>query len=236
MIDIRTPEGINICSATITRTGLLVLVILNSLIYVNDLQSKDPGISVNEMPFFDISIASLGCSPDGQELALGTTGGTVCLWGLRSNESTVIKLEGHKGMVASVAYSLCSKWILSGGYDKTVRIWGYQKGKVDNRSCVAVVVAGYSTISSVSWNPVELKEFVTGCKGGSVRVWRVLSGDDGGDVSVQILWGNNVGLLGVSDLTFKGAIGLSPIHKKLLVQRGAIEDSSPVKEGGAIEE
>ncbi|KAF9905209.1 hypothetical protein EC991_001912 [Linnemannia zychae] len=81
---------------------------------------------------------------------------------------------------------------------------------------------------SVAWNPAVTLEFVTGCGDGSLRVWRIGSHDynDGGDVSVQMLWGNDVGLLCASNLTLKGAVGLSPLNQKLLLQRGAIGDST----------
>ncbi|KAG0255238.1 hypothetical protein BGZ95_005817, partial [Linnemannia exigua] len=128
-------------------------------------------------------------------------------------------------------YSPCGKWILSGSEDKTIRIWRFRTGEVSNWSCVAIVGGCSKGITCLSWNPVEALEFVTGCEDGSVRVWRITShdDDDGGDMSVQMLWSNDVGLLCALDLTFEGAIGLSPRSQKLLVQRGAIEDLPPSK-------
>ncbi|KAG0252427.1 hypothetical protein BGZ95_006644, partial [Linnemannia exigua] len=79
---------------------------------------------------------------------------------------------------------------------------------------------------SVAWNPVVALEFVTGCWDGSVRVWRIVSHNvtDRRDVSVQMLCGNDVALLSAMGLTIKGAIGLSSMNRKLLLQRGAYDD------------
>ncbi|KAF9305584.1 hypothetical protein BGZ91_008728, partial [Linnemannia elongata] len=142
-----------------------------------------------------------------------------------------VKLEGHTDEVYSVAYSSCGKWILSGSRDKTVRLWS---GEVDSWSCVAIVSGCLEAVTSVAWNPVVPLEFVTGSDDGSVRVWRILSAE-AGEVSVHMQWGSHTGQLCAADLTFKGAVGLSPIYRKLLVQRGAIDDSL-LPEGDETEE
>ncbi|KAG0263827.1 hypothetical protein BGZ95_003711 [Linnemannia exigua] len=173
-------------------------------------------------------ILSLNCSPDGQEVAIGADDGSVYLWDFQSDKPG-IELEGHSESVYSVAYSPCGKWILSGSEDKTVRLWRFRMDEVNSWSCVTAVAGCSNAISSLAWNPVVSSEFVTGCKNGSVQVWRIVNHDDAdrGDVSVRMLWSNDVGILCASGLTFKGAIDLSQINQKLLVQRGAIDNSLP---------
>ncbi|KAG9065468.1 hypothetical protein KI688_001751 [Linnemannia hyalina] len=168
---------------------------------------------------------SMDYSPDGQRLVLGTDASSVMLRGLQSEEPDV-NLEGHTDAVLSVAYSPCGKWILSGSRDKTAQLWS---GEVDSWSCVAVVNGCSEAVTSVAWNPVVPMEFVTGSDDGSVRVWRI-SNVEAGDVSIRMHWGSHIGRLCAADLTFKGAVGLSPIYRKLLVQRGAVHDSSPPEE------
>ncbi|KAF9118002.1 hypothetical protein BGW39_001594, partial [Mortierella sp. 14UC] len=208
-----------ICIA-LTPAGQIVLGSPNYTISLHDPRAQDPCTSLKEIAMH-CGICSLDCSPDGQELAIGATDCTVYLWDFQSKKPG-IELKGHGRWVDSVVYSPCGKWILSGGRDKTVRIWRFRSGEIGSWSCVAVVDALSDYISSLAWCPVApTLEFVTGCYDGSVRVWRIASHDDGdgGNVSVHMLWGNDIRILCTSDLTFKGAIGLSPINHKLLVQR-----------------
>ncbi|KAG0269029.1 hypothetical protein BGZ95_002218, partial [Linnemannia exigua] len=116
-------------------------------------------------------------------------------------------------------------WILSGSEDKTVRVWRIGADEVSKWTCVSVVVGCSKGNTCLAWDPLVALEFVTGGKDGSVRVWRIANPDhtNGGSVSVQMLWGNDVGHLCASDLMFKDTIGLSLINRKLLVQRGAIQ-------------
>ncbi|KAF9271947.1 hypothetical protein BGZ88_005377, partial [Linnemannia elongata] len=171
-------------------------------------------------PFISDMPHSMGYSQDGQRLVLGTKASSVLIWDLGFDEPN-FKLEGHTDEVNSVACSPCGKWILSGSRDKTARLWS---GETDSWSCVAVVGGCFEAMTSASWNPVVPLEFVTGSSDGSVRVWRI-SVAEAGDVSVRMHWGSHIGQMCATDLTFKGAVGLSPIYRKLLVQRGAIDDS-----------
>ncbi|KAG9069564.1 hypothetical protein KI688_010468 [Linnemannia hyalina] len=155
-------------------------------------------------------------SSDDQRLVLGTDASSVILWDLQSDEPDV-KLEGHTDAVDCVAYSPCGKCILSGSRDKT-------SGEVDSWSCVAVVSRCLEVVTNVAWNPVVPLEFVTVSADGSVRVWRI-SGTEAEDVSIHMHWGSHISQLCATDLTFKGAVGLSPIYCKLLAQRGAIDAS-----------
>ncbi|KAF9909580.1 hypothetical protein EC991_008405 [Linnemannia zychae] len=219
-----------------TPTGLIVLGFDNNEIYLYDPHGQDPCTALKKIPV-DGEVAILDCSPDGQEVAIVVrahkritdmiTTGTVYFWDFQSEMARIELIEDNKG-VFDIAYSPCGKWMVLGGIDGTIRIWRVRFGRVNSWSCVAVVVGCSQTIFSVAWNPAVTLEFVTGCGDGSLRVWRIGSHDynDEGDVSVQMLWGNDVGLLCASNLTLKGAVGLSPLNQKLLLQRGAIGDST----------
>ncbi|OAQ32542.1 WD40 repeat-like protein [Linnemannia elongata AG-77] len=165
-------------------------------------------------------LRTMDYSPDGHRLVLGTDASPVMIWDFQSYKIDV-KLEGHTGAVICVAYSPCGNWILSGSNDKTFRLWS---GEVDNWYCAAVVSRCLEAVTSVAWSPVVPMEFVTGSADGSVRVWRVL-GAGARDVSVRMQWGSHIGRLCAADLSFKGAVGLGPIYRKLLAQRGATGDS-----------
>ncbi|KAF9331887.1 hypothetical protein BGZ91_011920, partial [Linnemannia elongata] len=216
-ITLREMLTATIFCVAITPNGQIVLRSKRDTLSLHDPRAQDPHTTLKEISL-DVDINSLDLSPDGQELAIGGSD-KVYLWNFQSDKPC-IELKGHSS-VYCVAYSPCGNWILAGCYYEEFRIWRFRAGEVSSWSCVSVVGGCSDTIMSVAWNPVVALEFVTGCEDGSVRVWRITSHDDadGGDVSVQMLWGNDLGLLSVSDLSFEGAIGLSPINQKLLVQR-----------------
>jgi WD40 repeat protein len=60
-------------------------------------------------------------SPDGRQVACGGKD-TLALWGLE-NGQVAGALDGHTLSVMSVAFSSNGQWVLSGGLDKTVRLW-----------------------------------------------------------------------------------------------------------------
>ncbi|KAF9325813.1 superkiller, partial [Linnemannia elongata] len=171
-------------------------------------------------------LRSMDYSPDGQRLVLGTKASVVLIRNLQSDKPDV-KLEGHTGAVCSVAYSPCGRWILSGSEDRTFRLWS---GEVDSWSCVTEVSRCLEVVTSVTWNPVVPLEVITGSADGSVRVWRISSAE-AGEVSVRMRWGSHIGQLCAADLTFMGAIGLSSLSQRLLVQRCAVDESRSQERG-----
>ena len=93
--------------------------------------------------------------------------------------------------------------------------------------CVVSVVEGFlGWIRAIDWNPVVQNEFVTGCQDRSVRVWRILDGDNGGNgsVSVELVWGSNICMLSAAGIKLDGVVGLDAGNRRLLIQRGAVGD------------
>ncbi|WP_414530784.1 WD40 repeat domain-containing protein [Nodularia chucula] len=68
-------------------------------------------------------ITSIAFSPDGQTLAISSSGdGTIELWHLGTKE-LINTLSGHSNAIHSIAFTPDGKTIISGGDDKTIKIW-----------------------------------------------------------------------------------------------------------------
>mmetsp|Transcript_61293 Transcript_61293/g.146413 ORF Transcript_61293/g.146413 Transcript_61293/m.146413 type:complete len:633 (+) Transcript_61293:145-2043(+) len=79
-------------------------------------------------------------------------------------------MSGHRGDVYTVAYHPVNNLVVSGGYDKTVRLWDVEKA-VQSRCFYGHEASVTCLAYSAQGNMV-----VSGCKDGTVRFWDVLSG------------------------------------------------------------
>ncbi|KAG0269267.1 hypothetical protein BGZ95_002140 [Linnemannia exigua] len=174
---------------------------------------------LNTKKLVDDKVRSLAYSSRGLQLAISTEKYSIHLWDLRS-EKPSIELEGHVDRIRSVSYSSCDQWIASGGDDRTVRLWSRQQDTVDeSRSYTATVQGFFGEIQKITWSPFVPLEFATACEDGSVRVWRISSGD--GSVTVNMLWGSNLRMLCATNMIIRDGTGLSADQKHLLLQHGA---------------
>ena len=76
-------------------------------------------------------------------------------------------LEGHTNGVRSVAFSPDGKQIVSGSYDKSVRVWDVSTGKE-----LKVLKGHTNVVFSVAFSPGG-KQVVSGSCDESVRVWDI---------------------------------------------------------------
>ena len=73
--------------------------------------------------------------------------------------------------MSSVAYSPCGKWIISGSYDYTVRIWDAATG-----AAVGSPLSGHDGIVwSVCFSP-DGKKIASGAEDKTVRIWDTATG------------------------------------------------------------
>jgi WD40 repeat protein len=92
-------------------------------------------------------------------------------WDAVSGACVVGPLEGHTSTVLSVAYSPDGSKVVSGSYDKTVRIWDAVSG-----ACVVGPLEGHTNgVSSVAYSP-DGSKVVSGSDDRTVRIWDAVSG------------------------------------------------------------
>ncbi|HYU73243.1 MAG TPA: TIR domain-containing protein [Ktedonobacteraceae bacterium] len=87
---------------------------------------------------------------------------------MSSTNSMVNKYTGHTSSVFSVAWSPDGKYIASGSWDRTVRVWEALTGKT-------IVTYTTDLIRSVAWSP-NGKYIASGSTEKTVQVWEALTG------------------------------------------------------------
>jgi WD40 repeat protein len=70
-------------------------------------------------------VSALALSPNGKWLVAGTDAGVVRGW-LIGEDKAKFTLTGHVGGVRSIAVKDGGRWVLTGGSDRTVRLWDTQ--------------------------------------------------------------------------------------------------------------
>jgi transcription initiation factor TFIID subunit 5 len=69
------------------------------------------------------NVTAIACSPDGKTLASADEQGNIILWNIVTGKR-IKRMRGHgKGGIWSLSWSAESSVIVSGGADKTVRVW-----------------------------------------------------------------------------------------------------------------
>jgi len=129
------------------------------------------------------------------------------------------RIKAHSGTLSSVCFSRDGKWLATGSYDKTARLWEVSSGKL-LRSFAGLT----APVSSVALSP-DGTLLAAGTQEPSIRLWRVSDGN--------LLQGPiDVGKLGESS----GHVAFSPDGKVLatnadedLVRLSRVADGQPLR-------
>ncbi|KAF9237075.1 WD40-repeat-containing domain protein [Melanogaster broomeanus] len=125
---------------------------------------------------------SLSFSPNGVQVATGTTDGEIITWDASSCQYLVEPWRGHERTVYSVAYSSDSQIILSASDDRTVRCWdssnGLQKWRTfQGHTDSAVLTAAFLR---------KTTEVVSVSKDGTVMCWQAETGSITHDFQISL--------------------------------------------------
>jgi outer membrane protein OmpA-like peptidoglycan-associated protein len=132
------------------------------------------------------SYSSIAFSPDGKQVASGSTDKTVIFWDAATGKE-IRRLSGHTDPVTSIAFSPDGKQVASGSTDKTVIFWDAATGKEIRR------LSGHTDpVTSIAFSP-DGKLLASGSLDNTVKLWNVA---DGRQVRTFVLTG------GVSSIAF----------------------------------
>ncbi len=173
---------------------------------------EKPGLEMNK------GISACCYSPDGRRLAVAEDN-QIQLYETESL-SQLHTYVGHEKKVLSIAFASNGKWLASGSYTGTVRIWS-----VLTNDCQAVLQSFTGPIQAVTWQPVLDDDTAILCtkgEGFTLCFWRVFS--NAGQISKIVLdrmSGQDTTTLTATGALIENARNLNPQNAVLLRQRGA---------------
>jgi WD40 repeat protein len=137
------------------------------------------GRMIREFWVWEPSLAlSVGFSPDGTRIAMGTDWGTD--WGIHwgsvilfdaVSAQVILTLEGgHRGAVHSIAFSPSGEYVLTGGGDGTAKLWSVPHGTL------TTTFTGHTgAVYGVAFSP-DGKQVATASQDKTARMWRTSDG------------------------------------------------------------
>ncbi|MEA5466597.1 NACHT and WD40 repeat domain-containing protein [Leptothoe sp. PORK10 BA2] len=116
------------------------------------------------------TVYSVAFSPDGEQLAIGDSKGSLQIWQVKTGQVVLI-CSGHSGAVRSVAFSPDGQRLASGSYDQTVKLWSAETG-----DCVSTLSGHANGVLSVAFSP-DGQRLASGSYDQTVKLWSAETGD-----------------------------------------------------------
>jgi WD40 repeat protein len=110
-------------------------------------------------------IRSFAFTPQGDKLVLGAYRGDLVLWDLATDKAVGV-LKGHISEALAVAFSADGKYLVSGGFDQTVRRWEWQSPQP-----VGEVLGKHTNYIHAVAVSADGKRVASSGHDGKVRVW-----------------------------------------------------------------
>lgn len=157
---IDAPSALN--GLTLSQDGKkLITAGADKIVRIWELPSVDtPALALPAIP------AASALSPDRKVLAVADPEGKITLFDLPGRK-TLRVLTGHQGTVHSIAFQANGSKLVSGGADKTVRIWDVAKGQ-----SVLTLQGPATAVSSVAWQTYVPQVSSAGTDG-RVSLWKL---------------------------------------------------------------
>lgn len=148
--------NINISSITIPKINRET-----AIFYIIDTNKEK---SVHYLRNGEVTATCCGLSSDGRVLAIGCTEGAGFVYQNGQWEKPIATLSGHKGEIRSVELNTCGDQVVTGGWDRTVRVWDV--GDPEK----AILLKGHTSIcNDVMFGPND--EFVFSAGEFTTRLW-----------------------------------------------------------------
>ena len=125
----------------------------------------------NQDPSLDTHVLAVAFSPDGTQLASGSTDTTARFWDTATTNDAPITLRKHTGWVNLLTFSPDGKTLASGSTDKTVQLWDTATGEP-----LTTLTGHLSGIAALTFSP-DGSTLASGSTDGTIRFWDLATGE-----------------------------------------------------------